>query len=61
MTPQPSTIAKEIARVSLCPAGDVADEMKRRIRKMRREGMTVPDIMKEVELSRASVYRALGF
>jgi hypothetical protein len=61
MTPQPSTIAKEIARVSLCPAGDVADEMKRRIRKMRREGMTVPDIKKEVELSRASVYRALGF
>ena len=61
MTPQPSIIAKDIARVSLYPAGDVADEMKRRIRKMRHEGMTVPAIMKEVELSRASVYRALGF
>jgi hypothetical protein len=61
MTPQPGTIGKDIARVALYPAGDVADEMKRGIRTMRHEGMTVPAIMKEVELSRASVYRALGF
>jgi DNA invertase Pin-like site-specific DNA recombinase len=38
----------------------LTDEVKQRIRQMRQEGMTVPAIMKEVDLSKASVYRALS-
>ena len=38
----------------------LTDEVKGRIRQLRQEGMTVPAIMKQTELSKASVYRALA-
>ena len=38
----------------------LTDEVKARIRQLRSEGMTVPAIMKQTELSKASVYRALS-
>jgi DNA invertase Pin-like site-specific DNA recombinase len=38
----------------------LTDEVKERIRQLRQEGMTVPAIMKQTELSKASVYRALA-
>jgi DNA invertase Pin-like site-specific DNA recombinase len=38
----------------------LTDEVKTQIRQLRLEGMTVPAIMKQTELSKASVYRALS-
>ena len=38
----------------------LTDEVKAQIRQIRSEGMTVPAIMKQTELSKASVYRALA-
>ena len=38
----------------------LVDEMIKRVRKMRKAGETVPQIMRETKLSKASVYRALG-
>jgi DNA invertase Pin-like site-specific DNA recombinase len=38
----------------------LVDEMVRRVRKLRKAGQTVPDIMRQTNLSKASVYRALG-
>ena len=35
-------------------------EMIKRVRKMRKAGETVPQIMRQTMLSEASVYRALG-
>ena len=38
----------------------LVDEMIKRVRKMRKAGETVPQIMRQTKLSKASVYRALG-
>jgi len=38
----------------------LTEEVKARIKQLREEGKTVPAIMKETDLSKASVYRALG-
>jgi DNA invertase Pin-like site-specific DNA recombinase len=38
----------------------LTDEVKAQIRQLRQDGMTVPAIMKQTELSKASVYRALS-
>lgn len=38
----------------------LVDEMVRRVRKLRKAGQTVPEIMQQTKLSKASVYRALG-
>ena len=35
-------------------------EMVQRVRKLRKAGQTVPDIMRQTKLNKASVYRALG-
>jgi DNA invertase Pin-like site-specific DNA recombinase len=32
----------------------------RQVKKLRKAGKTVPEIMRQVDLSKASVYRALG-
>jgi DNA invertase Pin-like site-specific DNA recombinase len=38
----------------------LVDEMIKRVRRMRKAGDTVPEIMRQTKLSKASVYRALG-
>ena len=38
----------------------LVDEIIKRVRKMRKAGDTVPEIMRQTRLSKASVYRALG-
>jgi len=38
----------------------LVDEMVRRVRKLRKAGQTVPEIMRQTSLSKASVYRALS-
>ena len=38
----------------------LVSEMVRRVRKLRKAGQTVPEIMRATKLSKASVYRALG-
>jgi DNA invertase Pin-like site-specific DNA recombinase len=38
----------------------LVSEMVRRVRRLRKAGQTVPEIMRQMKLSKASVYRALG-
>jgi DNA invertase Pin-like site-specific DNA recombinase len=38
----------------------LVDEMVKRVRKLRKAGQTVPEIMRDTRLSKASVYRALS-
>jgi DNA invertase Pin-like site-specific DNA recombinase len=38
----------------------LVDEMTKRVRKLRKAGETVPEIMRQTQLSKASVYRALA-
>jgi DNA invertase Pin-like site-specific DNA recombinase len=38
----------------------LVDEMVKRVRKLRKAGQTVPEIMRQTQLSKASVYRALA-
>jgi DNA invertase Pin-like site-specific DNA recombinase len=53
-------IAKAVERgVRFGAKPKLTDEVKRRIRQLRADGLTVPAIMKETKLSKASVYRAL--